>query len=454
MMTPTNKCSLAISLALITTAVSTQTCASGFALIEYSGSGLGNAYAGGAASAEDASTIMFNPAGMSLIEGQQLVGVLHYIHPTAGFNNQNSSSPATPGGAPLMGPDSDGGRDAYVPNLYYVQPINNQTKFGLGINTPFGLATQYDDNWVGRYHAVESAVITININPSIAYQVNDAWSLGAGVNVQYIHVILSSAVDFGAICYAALGAGACTSLGVAPQQTDGFAKLTGDDISYGWNLGALYKLSDHTRLGVAYRSEITQDVTGNADFTVPGAAAFATASGAFVDTGLKSTVTLPGSLSASAYHNYDDKLAIMVDVTWTGWSKFEELRIVYDNANQPDSVTTESWNNTLRYALGINYRIDEQLLFRAGMAYDETPLPIAERRTPRIPDNNRTWLSFGTQYKLDSHFIVDVGYSHLFVSKPEVNNTFESSVPTLRATLQGNYDASVDILSAQVTWNF
>ena len=391
---------------------------------------------------------------MSLLEGQQLVGVMHYIHPTADFSNRGSSSSTTLGGAPLNGSEDDGGRDAYVPNLYYVQSINSETRFGLGINTPFGLATQYDDNWVGRYHAVESDVLTININPSISYQVNDALSLGAGVNVQYIDVILSSAVDFGAICYAALGPGACTSLGVAPQQADGFAKLTGDDISYGWNIGALYKLSEDTRLGVAYRSKIKQDVTGHADFTVPGPAAFATASGAFVDTGLKSTVTLPDSLSVSSYHKYDDKLAIMADVTWTGWSKFEELRIVYDNANQPDSVTTESWNNTLRYALGVNYRMDEQLLLRGGIAYDETPVPNAEHRTPRIPDNNRTWLSLGAQYKLDNHFIVDIGYSHLFINKTDINNTFESSIPTLAATIQGEYDATVDILSGQLTWNF
>jgi long-chain fatty acid transport protein len=454
MMTPKNNYSVAISLALLTAAVSTQSWSSGFALIEFSGSGMGNAFAGGAASAEDASTIQFNPAGMSLLQDRQLVGVLHYIHPAADFNNNGSTAASALGSGPLTGPDDDGGRDAYVPNFYYVQTINDEMKFGLAVNTPFGLATKYDDNWVGRYHAVESDVITININPSISYQVNDALSVGAGISVQYIDVTLTSAIDFGAICYAALGSAPCTTLGVAPQQTDGFADLTGDDISYGWNLGALYQLSTATRVGVAYRSQIKQDVTGNADFTVPGAAAFATASGRFVDTGLSASVKLPDSLSMSAYHKYDDKLAVMGDITWTGWSAFEELRIVYDNTAQPDSVTTENWNNTLRYSLGVNYQMDDKLMLRGGLAYDEAPIPDAEHRTPRVPDNNRTWLAFGAQYKLDTAFTIDIGYSHLFVNTTDINNTFESSVPTLRATLQGNYDASVDILSGQVTWNF
>ena len=453
MMTP-NKCSIAISLALLISAVSTSTWASGFALIEFSGSGMGNAFAGGAAAAEDASTIQFNPAGMSMLPNRQIVGVLHYIHPVADFTNTGSTAATSLGSGPLNGPDNDGGHDAYVPNFYYVQSINDQMKFGLAVNTPFGLATRYDDNWRGRYHGVESDVVTININPSISYKVNDDFSVGAGISAQYIDVILSSAIDFGAICYAALGPVACTTLGVAPQQTDGFAKLTGDDISYGWNFGALYKLSADTRVGLAYRSQIKQDVVGNADFTVPGTASFATAGGAFIDTGLTASVKLPASLSVSAYHKYDSKLAVMGDISWTGWSSFEELRIKYNNTAQPDSVTTENWNNTMRYALGVNYQMDDKLMLRGGLAYDQAPVPNAERRTVRVPDSDRTWLSVGAQYILDSNFTIDVGYSHLFVNTTDINNKFESSIPTLAATFQGNYDASVDLLSGQVTWNF
>lgn len=448
------KNALAVSLGFLSVSISQTALASGFALIEFSGSGMGNAFAGASAVAEDASTVQFNPAGMSLLDGRQMVGVLHFIHPTSDFSDQGSTAAAALGAGPLTGNEDDGGRNAYVPNFYYVQDINDKMKFGFGINAPFGLATKYDDTWIGRYHAVESDVKTVNFNPSISYRVDDKWSVGAGVSAQYVDVILSSAVDFGAICYAALGPGTCTTLGVAPQQNDGFAKLTGDNWSFGWNLGAIYEFSKDTRLGVAYRSQVKQDVDGDADFTVPGEAAFATASGAFVDTGLSASITLPETLSVSLYHDYDDKFAVLADITWTGWSSFEELRIVYDNPAQPDSVTTEDWNNSLRYSVGINYQLDEKIKLRGGIAYDETPIPSAERRTPRVPGDSRTWLSFGLQYKLDNEFTIDVGYSHLFVNKTHIDNTYESSIPTLAATIQGEYDASVDILTGQLTWNF
>ena len=439
MMTPTNKCSLAILLALITTAVSTQAWAAGFALIEFSGSGMGNAFAGGAASAEDASTVQFNPAGMSLIEKDQVVGVLHLITPNAAFSSNEST--LADGLTPLSGNSNDGGRNALVPNFYWVKEINDKMKFGLGVNTPFGLATQYDDTWVGRYHAVESDVKTVNINPSISYRIDDNHTLGLGVSAQYAHVTLSSAIDFG-------------TLAGAPQQHDGFATLTADNWGYGWNIGWLYEFSDETRLGAAYRSEVKQDTKGNADFMVPESVAFVTSSGAFVDTGLTADITLPDSLSVSMAHQYNTEFELLADITWTGWSDFEELRIVYNNPLQPNSVTTENWDDSLRYSVGINYQMDEKLKLRGGLAYDASPIPSAVLRTPRLPSDKRIWLAFGAQYKWDTNLTLDVGYTHLFISNTNINNTFESSIPALAATIKGEYAASVDILSTQLTWTF
>lgn len=437
---------------------------SGFALIEFGGSGMGNAYAGAAAVAEDASTVQFNPAGMVLLEGSQLVGALHVILPSADFKDQASTSAALLGSSQLSGHNDDGGRNAFVPNLYYVTDINEKMKFGFGMNTSFGLATKYDDNWIGRYHAVESDVATVNFNPSISYKVDEKLSYGVGITAQYIHVTLSSAIDMGAICFAALGATSCGTLGLAPQSNDGFVKLTGENWAFGWNAGVLYQLSNATRVGLAYRSEMTQEVTGDADFSIPGSAVFATSSGAFIDTGLSADVTLPDSLSLSVYHTYNDTWAVLADISWTGWKDFEELRVVYDSkvldaagavvSGQPDSLTTEAWRNSLRYALGVNYRKDEKLLLRAGLAYDATPIPNAERRTPRVSGNDRSWLSFGAQYKVDKSWVFDIAYSHLFINKTKINNEFESSIPTLAATLNGEYSASVDILSTQLSLKF
>ena len=269
-------------------------------------------------------------------------------------------------------------------------------------------------------------------------------------------VTFTSAVDFGSICYAFLGSTPCNTLGVTPQAVDGFADLTADnfdEFAWGINFGLLYQYTPETRIGLAYRSRVTIDVEGSADFTVPGAASFITSAGLFVDTGVKAKVTLPDSLSLSVASE-QDKWTWLGDITWIGWSSFQELRIVYDNPLQPDSVTTENWNDTVRLSLGADYQYSDNMVLRAGWAYDETPIPDAQHRTSRIPGNSRRWLSLGMGYMIDNEFTLDVGFSHLFVSNTDINNTFESGVPTLAATLTGSYEASVNILSAQLSWNY
>ncbi|MGB5276723.1 MAG: outer membrane protein transport protein [Gammaproteobacteria bacterium] len=446
-----NNSSLVLGLCLAV--YSTQSHSSGFALIENSASGQGNAFAGAAAAAEDASTIWFNPAGMMKIKDDQILIAGHYIAPKSSFTNGNSVDAS---GTPLTGPDDDGGIDAFVANFYWMMGLADNMKVGLGITTPFGLTTIYDDTWKGRYHAVESDLRTINFNPSIAYQVNDKLSLGGGVNLMLADVTLTSAVDFGALCYAALNPATCTALGNTPQGSDGFGDLTADnfsDLGWGLNLGLMYDFTPSTRMGVAWRSETKIKVDGDAKFKVPATASFAPSLGIFIDSGIKAEVTLPQSFSVSLAHERD-KWTWLADITWTGWSSFQELRIKYDNPNQPDTVTTEDWNDTFRYSVGADYTLNTKWTLRGGLAYDETPIPNAERRTPRIPDNSRTWLSLGAGYTINSSFIVDVGYSHLFISDTPINNTLENTSCCLPATLNGTYTSSVDILSAQLRWNY
>jgi long-chain fatty acid transport protein len=419
--------------------------ASGFALIENSASGQGNAYAGAAAHTIDASAVYFNPAGMMRLDGDQIVFAGHYISPESSFRNNGSSNAAAVGGGPISGPDDDGGFDALVPNFYWVTAVDDNMNFGLGVNAPFGLAIKYDDDWVGRYHAVVSDLKIINVNPSLGYRVNDKLTVGGGVNMMLADVILSSAIDFAAI------------LGQTPGSDDGFAELTGDNLSdpaLGFNLGLQYELSDDSIFGVSFRSEVDIDVDGEADFRVPTSAALLVATGRFVDTGLKAGITLPASLSVSLSHNID-KITWLADITWTGWSSFEELRIKYDNDLQPDSVTTESWNDTFRYSVGLDYQYSSNIILRGGLALDESPVPSAERRTPRLPGTDRTWLSFGASYMLDDTLSVDIGYSHLLIDDAKINNELESDTSeNIRAVLVGEYDASVNILSVQLNWNY
>ena len=455
--------------------------ASGFALIELNATGQGNAYAGAAVGTNNASTVYFNPAGMMNFEGDQLVIAGHFIDPSADFSNDGSSladlyqaSPPTNGIA-LSGDDDDGGRSAFVPNLYWVKTINETMKFGLGFNSPFGLAVEYDDDWVGRYHAVESDLKTININPSLAYRVNDRVVIGGGLNVMLADVKLTSAVDMGSVCVGGVLAspqplpvalavcetdpdGAGPQTAAPPQELDGFADLNADnydDLGVGFNLGVTFEVNKQTKIGVSYRSEVEINVDGDADFDTPTTNPTVNgvvATGLFNDSDIEASVDLPASFSVSVAHT-TGKYTWLADWTRTGWSSFDELRIEYDNPAQPDSVTTEDWDDTNRYSLGLDYQYSDKMILRTGVALDETPVPSKERRTPRLPGNDRTWLSFGLTYLINPQMSVDVGYSHLFVDDAKIENEFESSVPTLNATLEGEYEADVDILSAQLNWN-
>ena len=195
--------------------------ASGFALIEMNASGQGNAYAGAAAHTNNASTIYFNPAGMMNLEGEQLSIVGHIVDPSADFDNDGSKLNDAAGGAPLTGKGDDGGETAYLANVYWVKPLNDDMTFGIGVNTPFGLKTEYDDDWVGRYHAILSDLKTLNFNPSLGYRVNDKLSIGGGLNMMLAKVELSSAIDFGTICVGSPAAANCVASGATQQEADG-----------------------------------------------------------------------------------------------------------------------------------------------------------------------------------------------------------------------------------------
>jgi long-chain fatty acid transport protein len=377
--------------------------AAGFALVEQNASGLGNAYAGQAAVAADASTIFFNPAGMTLLPDRQLVVAGHLIKPQAEFSGSSNI-----GG----GNGGDAGGLAVVPNGYFVYRLTPEVHVGIGMNAPFGLKTEYDNTWAGRTQAVKSELKTVNLNPSIAWKANESLSLGAGLSIQYAQATLTN------------------------QTGGGLLTVKGDNYSWGFNLGALWQLSDATRIGLAYRSEVDQKLEGTAEFSVVTA----------LNTPVTASVTLPDSASLSLVHQLNPRLELLADMTWTGWSDFDELRIVRA-AGTTLGVTPENWNDSYRYSVGANYRLNDKVILRSGVAYDETPVSDAFR-TARIPDESRTWLSFGAQYRLSSKNTIDVGYAHLFVEDARINKT-ESGV-----TLAGTYEASVDILSAQLTHNF
>lgn len=403
--------------------------ASGFALIEQSGSGLGNAFAGGAASAEDASTIFYNPAGMSRLSGKQISVAGSLIKPSAQFSDTGTTAAAL---RPLGGVTGDAGSWAFVPNGYFMMEVNPKMRVGLGINVPFGLQTQYNPNWVGRFQAIDSKLKTINLNPSVSYQINDAVSIGGGLNFQRINAELTSAKSFGAL-------------------GEGLSSMIGSDTGWGYNLGGLFEMGSAGRIGVAYRSSIRYQLSGNAYVSsalpIPGTNVFIP---------VTASIKTPDTLSISYFKALDNQWDVMADLTGTGWSKFNELRIVQVSTGATIGLTPENWKNTWRIAFGSNYHYSEHWTARMGVAYDQSPVPDAFR-TARIPDGNRTWLSAGGQYKAGKQDAIDFGYAHLFVSNAVISNNTGSTGAASAATvgnLVGTYANSVDIFSVQYAHSF
>jgi len=410
---------------LVTATLSSMTHASGFAIIEQSVTGLGAAFAGSAAAAEDASSIFFNPAGLTNLDRSEIDVALNYIAPQAEFSGEGY----TPFGSSLTGGNGgDAGPSAIVPNFYYSRSINQTTVFGLGINAPFGLVTEYDENWKGRYHAVKSDLKTININPTLAFKTTEKLSLGFGLNVQKAEVELTSMADLGAM------GGANFS-----QTSDGKINVEADDWSWGYNLGLTYQVSQTTRLGLAYRSKISHTLKGAGKITQQ-------ATGNTIASGnILGKISLPESLSLAVHHQINKKWALLADASWTRWSRFKDLTIAGDGTF-PSSSKPENWSNSMRYGLGLTYQHSDKWKFRTGIAYDETPISD-EFRTPRIPGNDRTWLAVGASYQYSENIVIDAGYSHLFVSNTTINDTDSNGY-----NISGSYDGEVDILAVQVRW--
>jgi long-chain fatty acid transport protein len=459
-----------LALAVAAAGFSTQSFASGFALIEQGASGQGAAYAGAAAVGEDASTIFFNPAAMTRLSGQQIVVAGHVVAPSSDYTDSGNSTAFD--GSTLQGINSDGGSTGFVPNFYWAAALDNGLHVGVGVNVPYGLATEYDDGWYGRYHGLKSEIHTININPAIAWKMTDKVSVGFGLSYQYIDVDLTQNIDSFAACadIVTQGGGSpadCAVAGLNPAfgdaTQDSTGKLEGDDSSFGWNIGFLFDITEKGRLGLAYRSAIKHDLEGNASYSLhpvldaiaSGASQPPPAGSGFnilQPTTLNAAAELPETFSISYVYDVDPKWSFLADWTWTGWGSLDTIAVVLAGGVPGNDPTLDlQFANTNRYSLGVHYKPGNNWILRGGLALDEAPVRSDEQRTVRIPDNDRTWLSVGFGYMPSKSWSLDVGYSHLFVSDTGINNITATSSG---ATLVGTYEASVDILSAGLNFNF
>ena len=411
--------------------------AAGFALKEQSASAQGNAFAGATAGAEDVSYMFFNPAALGRLEGSQALATASLIIPNSEVTGADGTTVL---GAPIAGTTTleDIGVSEVVPAFYVMTTLIEPVRFGLGVNVPYGLETNYPDGWVGRYHAINSRLRSVNINPTVALPLSFNGmraTFGAGLQAQYLEADLSNAIDLNTVSQAGGG---------PPVPVDGRVQVKGDDWGFGFTAGALLEFSPSTRLGVAYRSGLDQTLRGDADFTLPAAVGGAFGP-LFTDTDASASVDLPATASIGLYSEVGYGWAVMGDVAWTNWSVFDELTVEFDNPAQPDSTTTENWNDSLFLALGASYQPRDDLTLRLGVAHDQTPIE-ASFRTPRIPGNDRYWGSIGLTWQPLDAIGLDLAYTYIYVEDSEVRLT-AAGENQLRGGLNAAYDNDIHLLS-------
>lgn len=436
--------------------------ASGFAVREQSAAAQGNAFAGATAGAEDVTYLFFNPAVLGRLAETQVAGVLSFVAPQAEFRGGSASTGAFPPALPsipIQGSQEgdDIAKDFFVPAFYAMLVANDRLRFGLGINVPFGLESNYDRDWIGRYHALESKLTIASLNPVVALRVTDWIFFGLGFQAQYADAELSNALDFGTIgTVLPVAAGGLPVPGAEPGNPaqDGFFKLEGDDWGYGWNAGLLIEPLPGTRFGLAYRSKVEHTFQGDAEFRVPPPfdSAFAP-TGLFRNTGAETGLTTPESWSAGFYHEISLRWSLMAEVSLTRWSRFEDLVIEFDNPAQPDNITDADWKDTWFYALGVTFRPAENWDLRAGVAHDQSPVPD-KTRIPRIPDEDRTWLSLGVRWQARPLLALSVGYTHIWVEDSRLDLKANDPGNAFRGDLAGAYDNAIDIATVQINWLF
>ena len=435
--------------------------AAGFSIHEQSTKGLGRALSGSSAVADDASTIYFNPAGLTQLEKNEFVLGSNFLFSDSSFQNNGSTGPTILGSPPLSGETeninffvNNAGSYAFIPNLYYAHRLSQELVAGVGITAPFGLATDYDEDWIGRYHALHSSLSGININPSIGFKWNKQLSIGFGISAQYSEIELSNAIDFASLCLfeslsnPALYAGCA---GQSDPSRDGIITMKASDLGWGYNVGLIYQLTEMTRLGLSYRSKISHNFKGQASFELPNNVQNTPLAASFSNQNLFGSLELPENISFSTVHK-NGKWQYTSDITWTRWSRFQKLQINSADPNSPvNSNTPYNWRDNLRIAIGADYQVNHSLSVRTGLAYDASPVP-EQTRGARIPGEDRYWFSLGASYQITPAWQVDAAYVHVKIKDPVISQTLNTF--PLDHQINGRYTVDIDILSLQLRWQF
>lgn len=481
--------------------------AAGFKINEQSASGAGRAFAGSAAVAQDASVVFFNPAGMSRLDKSQASFGFTYLQLDGSFEGTRTN----PTGMVTSdnyeaGVYNDGGDfmpDQVIPFGYYVRKLDDKAAVGLGLFAPFGTETNYKPGSMQGGFADETRLTTIDLQPSMSYKLNDAFSFGVGIDIVYAQGLLSKELDL--IPYAPTNPLTGSTLdNAAYKGYENKFEVSGDDMGYGWNFGFMWDATPSTTVGFAYRSEIAFELEGKSEFkTSTGVMAYSSSAGAIVpaDTNADKTrinaletaiatgtpdttpldangnpatgtvnkqdsrvpLTAPRSATLSVAHQFNDKLQLLAGATWTDWSSFKYFDVIATGEGIIDDISglgsnyighiVEKWHDTWAYSVGAEYALDQDWTLRAGYAYDASPVKD-EHRTARVPDNDRQWLTVGATYNVSQAWSVDAGLAYLIMDKSKIDEYNYDLTDTQKGddNLKGEFDVNALGISFQANY--
>ncbi|MDJ1156896.1 outer membrane protein transport protein [Chelatococcus sp. SYSU_G07232] len=355
--------------------------AGAFAIREQSAVGQGLSFAGAAAGSAGLNSIFWNPATITMKPGFQTEFALTAVIPEAKITPIAGTSPFLIN----RGSSGDIGEDALVPSGSVSYQLNDRLWLGLYTGAPFGFTTKPNYDWAGQIYSRTSRVFSFNATPVVAYKVNDWLSLAAGVQIQYMDVRLRSATSF------------------LPGARSG--TLEGDDTSFGYTLGATITPFAGTEIGIGFRSSIRQELDG--DLTIPvGATASAIVP-------VKATVNLPETVSVGLRQAVNDRWTVSAGFEWTNWSRLKDPRVVNQLNGTVAQVLHFNYDDGWFASIGAEYKLNPNWTFRAGVAYEWSPIDEKIRST-RLPDNDRIWASIGASYAWNDKLTFDIGYTHIF----------------------------------------
>ncbi|WP_163390897.1 outer membrane protein transport protein [Enterovibrio norvegicus] len=408
---------------------STSAYAAGFQLAEYSATGLGRAYAGEAAMADNAAAQFRNPAMLTYLEGTQVSTGMIYVDPnvdvdgtTTFFGNETQTS------------SKDFADAAVVPNFYVSHQVNEQVFLGLALASNFGMNTKLDDNFKGTQFGNEASITTVEINPNVAYRINDQFSIGGGVRF---------VMGEGSI-------GAKSSGGLAPVGTP-LKYMEGEDTAWGWQAGAAWQINESNRIGFNYRSAVDLNLEGHAT-----GLSFGTTTGELPGS---MELGLPATAEIASFHQITEKVAVHASVNWTDWSEFEKLEAnVPSFSSDLQMVKEENWRDNYRVAVGATYQLNDKTELRSGVAYDTSAVDDANR-TITIPETDRLWLSLGAGYKWSKNLTLDAGFTYIFakeasVKEPRDHVQSDDDAKYFGGEFEGKTSGSVWLAGVQASYRF